>query len=278
MSVKYKSEQTLENGNRYYIGTDDKEYISCTTLLKKYEDSKYLKVWASKKSPGELERIRSLVTETGKLIHAQLEGILKNEITLESEDLLDHTINAYKDFYQYIEIIGAEEPVFYNENGNRFAGRYDQLVKLPEKTFLIEKSMDFVPSGLAVVDLKNKVKYENKPIRLPRTDKIDFLLKNCLQISAYAHCLGVEAGMIIYSSVKSTMVLYLDRDRILFYWKWFHRLLQDFYDIKKLELTWGELVESINDFYHPVSQKFENRLPQRVYRVPYYEKESFYFL
>lgn len=257
MMFDYSREETSGSGFRLYFDTQDRDYISATTLLGLYEPTESLDKWRERVGEEQANRITQEAITRGKRAHSNLEAYF-NGIAYDEDDL--YASNAICNFYKYVNFIDAEKPVFFRKGKVRYAGRFDQLIYINKETFK-DKKGNYVPTGYALCDLKTKDK-------LPRHDIADFLIKNCMQLAAYYKAINVKeadikinSAFLVYTTQKSTKVLYLDQEKLDFYWKCFKILLLDYYYIKPLKYSWSELVAKSNLTYDMNTLSYKSMVP-----------------
>lgn len=239
---QYKRESTDAKGHRIYYDTEDLSYVSSTSLLSTYEPKDGLELWRQRIGLAEAAEITQKAIERGKKAHTTIENFIEG-IEAESDDSYGKV--AIESFFRHVDIKYVEEPVFFKSGNARYAGRFDQMVNVPTNTFQILKSYDFI-EGTCLVDLKTKDK-------LPRYDKADFLIKNCMQLASYFNAINssginehISGAIIVYATKKNSRILYLDTEKLIFYWNCFKQLLLDYYNLKPLKYTWQDFVDKAN--------------------------------
>lgn len=273
--MQYGSENTSTGGSRVYLDTEGREYVSITTLLSKYEDKTILNNWVNRVGEEQADVVREDACERGKLAHSSIEAYFQqNTISLPlplDSHILDNRFArvAIDTFYSKVEPI-QEEGVVFGEPypGARLAGRFDQLLHIPDKTFRFVHDNEYVKPKNVIVDLKTKVKS-------PRLDKLDFILKHLLQISAYATLLNssqsfnISGGCIVYAVALKTKevckVLHIDKECIDFYWKHVYDMLLDYYGIQPMKKTWKDIIREAGCSYDFVSDSFVDYEPKEIY-------------
>lgn len=257
---------TREDGTRIYV-KDKKNYVSITTLLSRYEDKTTLNSWKQRIGLEEANRISSEAASRGTITHGQIE----NFYGFNPENIAPYNPYAniaIEKFYSKVTAIDLESVVFYeHESGARVAGRYDQLLEIQENTFQYKESDTFVPGGLVIADLKTKDKQ-------PRLDKIDYIFKHLLQISAYAKILeqtegkAITGACIIYAIKLKTKeccrVFYLNKEKIDFYWLCVQNILLDFFKKQSLTHTWKEMIALANCTFDLKTDMFIDYLPREI--------------
>ena len=265
--MQYKSELTSEDGERYYTGTDNEQYVSVTTLLKKYEDSSALAKWKARVGDEEADRISLESRTLGTHCHTEIEEfqhlLSAGKITPETTaNFQKYSLLAIENFYAHINTISAEEVLFYkNNDGIRYAGRYDTLATVPGNKFYLKRDHGFVPEGKYIVDLKTKR-------RPPRLDIPDYNLKHFLQLSAYWAVLNqtqdISGAIVVFVTDKKCNLLYLDSNDMKFYWEIFYRLCLDFYKVRKERCSWKDFCQSATYRYDVESNDCVSNLPREI--------------
>lgn len=262
---------TLEDGSRNYICTENKEYISVTTLLSKYENRANLNAWMSRVGEEEATRIRDTTAARGTEAHLHIENFYGFDTSI-IEEYNSHAKTAIEGFYSKVKPVSLEEVVFYeHSSGAKIAGRYDQLVTLPSNTFRYKDSEDYVRAGNIIVDLKTKDKQ-------PRLDRVDYIFRNLLQIATYAYILNlsgeqeVTGACICYAVVLKTKslcrLIYLNKDDVLFYWDCVKKLLLDYFKVKSSGLSWVDMITLASYDYDSDQDIFLDHLPREIVYVP----------
>lgn len=267
----YKSERLDDSGGRYYLDHEDKEYISITTLLSKYEDKSGLQMWTNKIGEEEAIRIRNEAALRGKNTHSEVEAFFNTKHTgiAGVAEYGRHAQAAIEKFYSKVQPVREEGVLLFEPYKNvRVAGRFDQLLHIPENTFRYCDSQDYVLPGNVIVDLKTKDKQ-------PRLDKLDYIVKHLMQISAYAKMLNaaegidIKGGCIVFAVALKTKacckILHIDREAIDFYWKFVYNMLLDFYSIQPIKQTWKEIVQEASCTYDFVNDCFIDYTPREIY-------------
>ena len=299
--IEYAGEITEESGKRQYTSKCGLSCASTTTVLSQYEDltndksEDILEVWGDKmRALGEdPDEISAESARVGTQSHLYIENyLLWGEYELGS--LVEQQLAqvAIDNFYSHVdpEMAQAEMPLFYNsmldpKNPEPFmlAGRYDNLCALPSNKFQVVKTGEMLDFQYVVCDLKTKRSYEKSPKTgkvklksLGRTDKCDFMFKNCLQISFYSACLslqtdfkerygaGVTGGVLVYVNEEKAKLMYLNRKDLNYYWRVFKEILRDFYGIKKLERSWKDLISHANGRYNYDTGRWEDNIPKEI--------------
>lgn len=233
---------TSQSGTRVYTDSAGLEYISCTSLLSLYEDKTGLNAWVKKLGIEASNRERDLAAQRGTIAHKYVEDYLESTdkpTTLLGVDC-KFARNAITGFYQYVSPIEMEQLVAFNDGQVRFAGRFDQLVHVPENTFISSVLGGYVASGRYLVDLKTK--------KLSKPIKQEYIFKHLLQLSAYIVAKEIMSGelidgaMLVFSYPRSSKLLWLPRNRVDYYWGAFHALMKDYFDVEKLTSTWKQMV------------------------------------
>jgi hypothetical protein len=293
--IKYKGEITEENGKRQYESVCGLKAASTTTVLSAYEDKDFLEVWRQKmrQSGEDPDAIGDESARVGTLAHSFVENyLLWGEYPLGNNVENKLACNAIDNFYSYVnpDMAQAEMPLFYdgmlqkNPEPFKIAGRYDQLMCLPANVFQY-KNGQTLEEQYIIGDLKTKRSYQrnkNNTIKtksLPRSDRVDMVFKNCLQLSMYAASLslmsdfkerygaGITGAVLVYCNEQTTKVLHLDRKMLNYYWRVFKDILRDFYGIKPLGKTWRELISAANGGYNYETEQFEDNVPREIILV-----------
>jgi hypothetical protein len=196
---------------------------------------------------------------------------------------------AIDNFYSYVnpDMANAEMPLFYdgmlqkNPEPFKIAGRYDNLIKIDSNVFQYKNGQP-LEEQFMIADLKTKRSYQrnkNNTIKtkaLPRSDRVDMVFKNCLQLSMYSAVLslqsdfkerygaGITGAALVYCNEEVTKVLHLDRKMLNYYWRVFKDILRDFYGIKPLNKTWRQLISSANGGYNYETEQFEDYVPKEI--------------
>ena len=272
----YKREVTHINGKREYTDHLDDVYYSNTTVLSEYENTYIIDKWIENVGVEAANKISFESSQAGTNAHFAVEHYLEHKDRIENI----YANVAIDNFYGHLDLsrVGIEEPVFYNYQGLKVAGRYDQLVQIPANTFKFKKSGEFVPACFAISDLKTKRSYKNdkklKP--LPTANAIQNTFKNCLQESMYSAtiCLqtdfkklygkGVEAGVIVYVNEKKSRLLYLNLADLNYYWRFFKILLRDYHNIAPLSLSWAEMIDAAKCRWDEDLGLYVNNLPKEI--------------
>jgi hypothetical protein len=271
----YKSERIDETGRRIYTNIEDKDFASTTTILSAYEDKTGLVEWAEKVGQEEAERIRVATSERGKLSHALVESFFVTLGDCEKYKNNPYAKTAVEGFYSRVEPYMQEE-VLFSEHipGARMAGRFDQAVYVPPETFTLaadgmSTELEYVQEGYIITDLKTKDKQ-------PRLDKVEYLIKNLLQVSSYASMLEntykikVTGAVVVYSVVLKTKQvcrkLYINKDNINFYWRHMKRLIEDYNGIRPVrDGYWYDIVKQATCYYDVESETFSNHCPREIF-------------
>lgn len=290
--IEYAGEVTEESGKRQYTSKCGLSCASTTTILSNYEDKDFLEVWKSKmRAQGEdPDAIGDESARVGTLAHSFVENyLLWGEYCLGNNVENKLAMNAIDNFYSHIdpEFANAEQPLFYdgmlqkNPEPFKIAGRYDQLMRLPANVFQYKNGQPLEEQYI-IGDLKTKRSYQRnkngtiKTKSLPRSDRVDMVFKNCLQLSMYAASLSlmsdfkerygaaITGAVLVYCNEETTKVLHLDRRMLNYYWRVFKDILRDFYGIKPLGKTWRELIQSANGGYNYETEQFEDYVPKEI--------------
>jgi hypothetical protein len=297
--IEYAGEITEESGKRQYTSKCGLSCASTTTVLSQYEDltndkgEDILEVWGNKmRRLGEdPDLISQESARVGTSSHSFVEEYLLQGVYPLGNNVENKlAMNAIDNFYRHIdpEYAHAEQPLFYDgmlqENPEPFkiAGRYDQLIQIPDNTFQILKTGEILESKYMICDLKTKRSYQRnkngtiKTKALPRTDCVDMVFKNCLQLSMYSATIslmsnfkeiygaGITGAALVYTNEEKTKILYLSRRDLNYYWRVFKEILRDFYGIKPLERDWKTMIAHANKRYNYDTGKVENNIPKEI--------------
>jgi hypothetical protein len=288
-----KGEVTEENGKRQYESVCGLKAASTTTVLSAYEDKDFLEVWKQKKiAEGENpDDISEESARVGSRSHEYIESYLIDGV-YPLGNLVEQKLAcvAIDNFYSHVdpENSQCEQPLFYDgrlqKNPEPFvlAGRYDNLVKIPDNTFKIVKTGEILPEKFVICDLKTKRSYDKlkkggvKLKSLPRMDSCDFMFKNCLQASFYAAALtlgtdfkekygaGITGAILVYVNEERSRLAYISHSDLNYYWKIFKNILRDFYGIKPLEKSWKQLIQESNWRPDYVNGGYTNNIPKEI--------------
>ncbi|MCA2594001.1 MAG: hypothetical protein IM526_02420 [Microcystis sp. M38BS1] len=300
--IEYAGEITEESGKRYYTSKCGIVCDSTTTVLSKYENKtnadgeNILDKWGDKmrKQGQDPDRISEESARVGTLSHSLVEEYLLQGVYC-SGSLVEEQLArvAIDNFYSHVcpEFANAEQPLFYdarlqkNPENFQLAGRYDHLVKIPDNTFQILKTGEVLESQYMICDLKTKRSYQRnkngtiKTKALPRTDCVDMVFKNCLQLSMYSATIslmsnfkeiygsGISGAALVYTNEEKTKILYLSRRDLNYYWRVFKEILRDFYGIKPLERDWKTMIAHANKRYNYDTGEVENNIPKEIVLV-----------
>lgn len=294
--IEYEGEVTEESGKRQYTSKCGLVSASTTTVLSQYEEKGFLEVWKTKmRNLGEdPDAISAESARVGTMAHEYIEHyLLQGEYPL--GNLVEQKIAcvAIDNFYSHVDPENAhcEQPLFYNaqlqKNPESFmlAGRYDNLVKIPEGVFKVKSTGELLPEKFLICDLKTKRSYDKlkkggvKLKSLPRMDKCDYMFKNCLQASFYAAALtlstdfkekygaGVTGAVLVYTNEEKCRLAYISHADLNYYWRVFKDILRDFYGIKPLNKTWRQLISAANGGYNYETEQFEDYVPKEIVLV-----------
>jgi hypothetical protein len=290
--IKYKGEVTEENGKRQYESVCGLKCASTTTVLSAYEEKGFLGTWQDKMRTQGLDpdEISAESARIGTLAHEYVENyLLWGEYCLGNNVENKLAMNAIDNFYSYVnpDMANAEMPLFYdgmlqkNPEPFKIAGRYDNLIKIDSNVFQYKNGQP-LEEQFMIADLKTKRSYQrnkNNTIKtkaLPRSDRVDMVFKNCLQLSMYSAVLslqsdfkerygaGITGAALVYCNEEVTKVLHLDRKMLNYYWRVFKDILRDFYGIKPLGKTWRQLISSANGGYNYETEQFEDYVPKEI--------------
>jgi hypothetical protein len=280
--VTYIDEETSEDGNRIYTGSDNLPYISTTTFLGKYEDKSGLETWKDKWGHDVAKDIAAESARQGTEAHKLIEDYLFHDIYPHGNVFAELVI---RDFYAHIdrEAIGVEHALFYKKDNLRVAGRADQIIKIPPNTFKFKGTDEFLDEQFVICDLKTKRGYvprkDGKGMlvkQLPSFNSTSFLLKNLLQVSMYAATLtlqtnfaerygaGITGAIVVNVNEKSTRLLHINRVNLNWYWRIFLELLQDYYGEKTLTKTWAKFIELSDRRYDWDTETMIDQLPREI--------------
>lgn len=253
-TIQYQSELTQSDGTRYYLGSDNNEYISVTTLLSRYENQDALVKWREKEGVEEAARITQESIDRGVDTHNIIEQYLSDNSFTVNSPYAKLVINM---FYSRIKHISSETAVFFNDGIIKYAGRYDSQDNIQSNSFYYKDTGDLVNSGKALVDLKTK----RKP---PQLHKIDFILKYALQGAAYRSALkntyGIDIDYFILvfiadkkcgdiMSDKKCNLMLFSTEQLDFYFFHFYELALHFYNQPSKFKSWKDLVRKANCTY-----------------------------
>lgn len=298
--IEYAGEITEESGKRQYTSKCGLSCASTTTVLSQYEDltndkgEDILEVWGNKmrKLGLDPDEISAESARVGTAAHSLVEEYILQGVyclgNLVEEKLAAVAID---NFYSYVEpeFANAEQPLFYNGLLEKnpepiaLAGRYDQLLCLPANVFQFKNGEILDEPQFIIADLKTKRSYQRslktgkiKKKSLPRTDVVDMMFKNCLQLSFYAAALtkqtnfkdvygaGIVGATLVYVNEEDCKICYLTRRDLNYYFKVFKEILRDFYGVKKLEKSWREMVNHANGRYNYDTGNWENNIPREI--------------
>ena len=297
--IEYAGEITEESGKRQYTSKCGLKCASTTTVLSQYEDltndkgEDILEVWGNKmrKLGEDPDEISAESARVGTISHSLIESYLIDGVyplgSLVEQKL---ACTAIDNFYSHVdpEYAQVEQPLFFHGRLQKkpedfmLAGRYDNLVKVPDNTFKIVKTGEIISEKFVICDLKTKRSYEKlkkggvKLKSLGRTDRVDFMFKNCLQISFYAAALslqsdfqerygaGVTGGILVYVNEEQAKLMYLDRSDLNYYFRVFKDILRDFYGLKKLDKSWADLIQAANGVYDYETGCYINHIPKEI--------------
>lgn len=270
IKTEYKGERLDDNGRRFYTDQFDNDYVSVTTLLSKYEDKSGLTDWINRIGKDEADRIRDESAERGKIAHSQIEDFFDNlrKGTEPKQSYDGHALAAINGFYSKVTPVREEGVLLWEPRQNaRLAGRFDQIVNLPDNSFLYRNCSEPVSGGLLIADLKTKDKQ-------PRLDKLEYILKHLLQISTYAAMLkaneglDIKGGCIVYAvnlkRKKCCRVVHIDKESMDFYWSKTYEMLLDYYGIKRYTQTWKELADEASCTYDFLAGRFISYEPKEI--------------
>jgi hypothetical protein len=301
--IEYAGEITEESGKRQYTSKCGLSCASTTTVLSQYEDltndkgEDILEVWGNKmRRLGEdPDEISAESARVGTAAHSYIENyLLWGEYCLGSLVEQKLACTAIDNFYSHVdpEYAQVEQPLFFHGRLQKkpedfmLAGRYDNLVKVPDNTFKIVKTGEIISEKFAICDLKTKRSYEKlkkggvKLKSLGRTDRVDFMFKNCLQISFYAAALslqsdfqerygaGVTGGILVYVNEEQAKLMYLDRSDLNYYYKLFKNILRDYYGLSPLKQSWKQMIAFSNGRWDENSGCYINNIPKEIQLIP----------
>jgi hypothetical protein len=297
--IKYKGEVTEENGKRQYESVCGLKCASTTTVLSQYEDltndkgEDILEVWGNKmRRLGEdPDEISAESARVGTMAHSLIEGYLIDGVyplgSLVEQKL---ACTAIDNFYSHVdpEYAQVEQPLFFHGRLQKkpedfmLAGRYDNLVTIPDNTFKIVKTGEIISEKFVICDLKTKrsyIKNKNGTLKLkslPRFDECDMMFKNCLQCAFYSAALtlgtdfkekygaGITGAILVYTNEQRCKLAYISHSDLNYYWKIFKDILRDFYGIKPLEKSWKQLISDANWRPDYVNGGYINNIPKEI--------------
>ena len=232
--------ERIENDSRYYADEDGVEYLSVTSLLSKYSDKTTLIKWRERIGDEAADAIVAEAVLNGKKAHSQIEDYFDNKDFIVDDIFAKRALD---DFYSRVQLVACEEVVSYvdDDTGAAYAGRYDQLVYIPEKTFYYEDDLEeYVPSGNYLADLKTKR-------RLPSLSSYSFYVKHLLQGSAYFNAvrhLDIAGFVMVCVGKRKSRLFTIDTELLEYYWSLYERMLIDYYgDRRYLKTFWNEFVD-----------------------------------
>jgi hypothetical protein len=268
-------------------------------VLSQYEDltndkgEDILEVWGNKmrKLGLDPDEISAESARVGTMAHSLIESYLIDGVyplgSLVEQKL---ACTAIDNFYSHVdpEYAQVEQPLFFHGRLQKkpedfmLAGRYDNLVKVPDNTFKIVKTGEILPEKFVICDLKTKRSYDKlkkggvKLKSLPRMDRCDFMFKNCLQASFYAAALtlgtdfkekygaGITGAILVYTNEQCCKLAYISHSDLNYYWRIFKDILRDFYGIKPLEKSWKQLIAESNWRPDYVNGGYTNNIPKEI--------------
>jgi hypothetical protein len=164
-----------------YHDFDNKKFIGVTSILDILDDPIFIKVWKTKTTQEEIDKVLTLARNRGNYVHLQAEHYWNNNILLSTELLAQIS----KDLNVEVPIIDSKIET-YLQGFNTFIATYDSMIKpikvenrLYDYENLITGKPDLVCEWdgiLTLVDYKSSSK--------AKLDK-DTLLRSWLQTSAY---------------------------------------------------------------------------------------------
>jgi genome maintenance exonuclease 1 len=251
-------------GDRVYIDDDGELYISNTSLLSKYEDKTGLDKWIAKLGVEEAERQRDAASERGTLSHTEVEYFLTHNKLPENVSKFSKV--AIDGFYSSTEIVEMEGLVGYNDGNVRFAGRFDQLLRIKSGSFRYIDSTETLPDKLLLCDLKTKAKAPNL--------EFAYMFKHLLQSSAYVVAkelsddISIDGVAIIFASPQTCKQVYLSRENIEYYWNVFYSLMEDYYKVKPLDKSWARLIAGAEYCWDKHLSAFVPKTPTQIIKIP----------
>lgn len=251
--------QVHEEGDRgrLYIDAESKLYISTTSLISLYEDKTGLNAWIERLGEEEANAQRDAAGDRGTLAHNQIEHYL-NTGEIKSE-FSKFSINAIEGFYKNVEIVSAEEQIAYDDGYVRFAGRFDQLLRLKPNTFYLEGSDVPLSDKLVICDLKTKK--VAKPLNTQTTFRALLQASAYIQAKEHLDNIEIDGAVIVFVSPRTCKKIYLSREDIKKYWEIYHLLLLDYFDIKPLTKSWNYYMASIEFSFNAVTGTIESYAP-----------------
>lgn len=263
-TVKGIKLHTQTEGERIYIDDDGELYISNTSLLSKYEDKTGLDSWIARIGEEEATRIRDEASERGTLAHSEIEHYLEHNIC--AANFSKYSKVAIDGFYGSTEMVEMEGLVAFNDGKVRFAGRFDQLLRIKPNTFRYIDSTESVPAKLLLCDLKTKAKAP--------TLEFAYMFKHLLQSSAYVVAkeliegISIDGIAIIFASPKTCKQVYLPREHIDYYWNIFYSMLEDYHGIKPITQTWSRMVAGAEYCWDTRANSFSPKTPVQIIKLP----------
>lgn len=263
---------TNEDGSRFYEDELGRQFPSVTTVLQQYEPTYYLDAWRARVGEKEAAKITEAAIARGNTSHLEIEGIFESP-NYDTSCLSPYTKTALNAFYKHVDLRDKEQAMLFEpEPGLLVAGRFDHLVYMHPQTFryLTEREDEepsYLDEGLYMVDLKTKDKS-------PMVNKVDFILKNLIQISTYTRmyenlysnkCCG---AILVYSIVLKTktksVVLYLDDEKITFYFNCFMSMLRHYHKMSAEFISWDAIKHTANLHYLDDLSDFSNHIPVEI--------------
>lgn len=255
-----------DDGNytqRMYVDTAGETYISCTSLLSMYEDHTNLIAWQERLGIEEAAKVCKEAADRGTLAHECVEDYLNSLLAKAPTPLIasydsPFAKQALESFYKLVEPIKLEAAVCFNDSVVRFAGTFDQMVKIPADTFHYANG-EAIKSGVVLVDLKTKA--ASKGINQ------SYIFKHLLQLSSYvvaeelATGVSIDGIVIVFAYPRSSKKVYLPRTSVTFYWNYFYSLLLDYFEVQELKKDWDRAVLESSYAYNDTILDFESHEP-----------------
>lgn len=266
-------QSTSPDGFRIYLDKDQREYISCTTLLGIYEDKAGLIAWQNKLGLEEADRQRDLAAERGTSVHLDIERYLHrgNEPSLlpfiPESNFAKHAIDS---FYGNVEALEMESMISYRNGPVGFAGQFDSMVRMPANSYICDG--EILPELVVISDLKTKK--AAKPVQQ------QYIFKHLLQLSAYVIAKEIQSGIsidgavIVFTYPRSSKTYFLSRHKINHYWSIFESLLNDYFKIKPLTMTWQYMIAQSEYKWNDEYGIFESYAPSLMTKVPTVEEQA----
>lgn len=268
------SERIEQCGSRYYTDAQGRDFISVTSILKRYADMTTIINWRNRIGSEEADRISRQSAERGKDIHTLIEHYLQDPLeglskVAHSDDLAKQTLVGINSFYKHVNFHSVEALVHYDKEGKRYAGRYDQIIDVPANIFdvyshRIAEPIGKLKKGLYIGDLKTKRSF-------PRFDTTEYLLKHLLQMSAYYKVLTEDSGMDIQGAILVFLTktkcrpVVISKDKLEnIYWPIFYAMLSNVYDESYPVKAWNDYVADTSSIYDIELGEFISHAPNCI--------------